>query len=82
MKASNGFLEATVQAAGSVLTLPLWIEMSDATVMRVSDSVRRIQRWLESRKAGRAQRDSTINIDAPADANAARTGNPPERAQG
>ena len=82
MKAANGFLEATVEAAGSVLTLPLWIEMTDAMVMRVSDSVRRIQKWLESRKAGRAQRDSTITIDEPADANARRTADPSGRAQG
>ncbi|MGH2785242.1 MAG: DegT/DnrJ/EryC1/StrS family aminotransferase [Actinomycetota bacterium] len=63
LKAANGFLEATVQAAGRVLTLPLWMEMSDATVVRVSDSVRRVQSWYESRNGRSARAQAAISIE-------------------
>jgi dTDP-4-amino-4,6-dideoxygalactose transaminase len=81
VKATNGFLEATVNASASVITLPLWIEMTDATVVRVADSIKRIQKWYESRKAGRAQRE-TITIDETMDVAGGRSGNAPEQARG
>lgn len=62
-KAANGFLEATVKAAGSVITLPLWMEMSDEMVVRVSDTVRRIQKWYESRKDGRVAAARSVSVD-------------------
>jgi dTDP-4-amino-4,6-dideoxygalactose transaminase len=73
VKAANGFLEATVQAAGRVLTLPLWIEMSDETVVRVADTVRRIQKWYESRKDGRTAPAGAISVDEPAVASESRS---------
>lgn len=82
VKAANGFLDATVEAAGRVLTLPLWMEMSDEMVVRVADSVRRIQKWHESRRAGRARQGATIVIDGEAASSAAASADPSERAQG
>lgn len=51
-KASEGFLEATNHAAARVLTLPLWLGMTDQTVQRVGGSVRRIHGWFERRRSG------------------------------
>lgn len=75
----QGFLEATNHAAASVLTLPLWIGMSEDTARRVSESVRRIHRWFESRRNGEARRELAMRLDdsAPSSAN----GSPAERAQ-
>ena len=64
VKAAHSFLETTVDVASRVITLPLWGEMTDDTVRRVAQSVRRIQSWLDDRKAGRAGRAATIDLDA------------------
>ncbi len=46
--AANANLPVTDAAAASVLTLPLWTEMTDEHVERVVIAVGRVQRWLES----------------------------------
>lgn len=81
VKPTNGSLQATTQAASTVLTLPLWIEMTDETVVRVCDTIRRIQAWFESRKAGRATAKQMIALDDASRAGRAAEGPPSHRAQ-
>ena len=50
LNGGSGKLETTKAIAGKVLTLPLWIDMSDETAGRVAGAVERIQGWLEARR--------------------------------
>lgn len=61
---TSGPLEATMSAASRVITLPLWIQMSDEVVLRVVGAVERIQAWHERRThAGRKEIDLRDHVD-------------------
>src|ERR1051325_10280385 len=54
---ASGSLDATMVAAKRVLTLPLWIDMTDEIVVRVVEAVRRIQAWNEGAVPVRVRRE-------------------------
>jgi dTDP-4-amino-4,6-dideoxygalactose transaminase len=59
LNGGSGKLETTKAIAGKVLTLPLWIDMSDETPGRVAGAVERIQGWLEARRNGSVGRNGS-----------------------
>jgi dTDP-4-amino-4,6-dideoxygalactose transaminase len=79
VKQATGFLDATNQAAASVLTLPLWLGMTHETVKRVGESVGRIHAWFESRRNGARGRARAVDLE---EARTQGNGPPSERARG
>jgi len=62
----SGSLETTVKIASQVITLPLWIDMTDDMIHRIAESVGRIQAW-----HGRVDRPREIDLREPAESHQA-----------
>lgn len=66
LRGTSGPLNATMEAARSVITLPLWIDMDDGMVDRVAQAIGRLQGWLHRQIDLRARRAIDLRGEPPA----------------